>query len=72
MFEYLTFTNAIILFLVPGYICICAYAASYGFCKGVYYWRRDFEYFVDFMENNGIPESDVEAPKFCKCQHTIQ
>jgi hypothetical protein len=50
VFQYITFTNMIIILLIPVYVYVLAYCVGYGFYKGKFYWKRDHWYFLDVMK----------------------
>jgi len=47
----------LILFLLPLYLCILAYSISYGFYKGVNFWKCDYWFFLDTMKKCKEEES---------------
>lgn len=50
MVDLSNWNNLIVLFLAPIYLCAIFYSISYGFCKGSYYWRKDFEVFQSMLD----------------------
>jgi len=58
MVDLSSWNNLIVLFLAPIYICIVFYSISYGFCKGIYYWKKDFKVFQGMLD--GLDEEVME------------
>lgn len=77
MLEYITFTNVILALLIPVYIgfivYFLSYAISYGISKGIYHWKRDFELFMDMMEEEAYQKEIARSMDAVKVENpTIQ
>lgn len=77
MLGYITFANVFLVLFVPFYLAFIgyflSYAISYGFNKGIYHWKRDFELFMDMMEEEAYQKEIARSIDQIKAENpTIQ
>jgi hypothetical protein len=52
LLEYLTFTNILLILFASLYLCCLAFVISFVIFKAFYYWKRDYWFFVKYMEKD--------------------